>query len=60
MPDFLEIDEKNKTITFLNLDDLSVDELKIYLDELKSEINRVNLEVSKKNKSITKAEEYFR
>ena len=35
MSDFLEYDEKKKTIKVLNLEDFSVYDLKKYIDELK-------------------------
>ena len=49
MVNFFEIDEPKKTIKILNLDDFSVEDLKIYLLELKNEIDRVNLEIQKKD-----------
>ena len=41
MTDFLEINEKEKTIKSLNLEDLSIDNLKQYIFELQEEIKRV-------------------
>jgi len=35
MTDFFEIDEKNKTIKILNLDEFSIEDLSKYLNELK-------------------------
>ena len=35
MTDFFEIDEKNKTIKILNLDEFSIEDLSKYLKELK-------------------------
>ena len=49
MDDFLEIDEKKKTINSLNLDDFSVEDLDKYILELNNEILRVNEEINKKN-----------
>ncbi len=60
MDDFFEIDEKQKTVKILNLDDFSVDELKIYLSELSSEIKRVKKEIEKKNNTKINAEEFFK
>jgi len=40
MDDFLEIDEKKKTINSLNLDDFSVEDLEKYISELNKEILR--------------------
>ena len=50
MDDFLEIDEKKKTINTLNLDDFSVEDLKKYITELDKEILRAEEEINKKNK----------
>tara|TARA_B000000441_G_C21665386_1_gene303850 strand:- start:389 stop:634 length:246 start_codon:yes stop_codon:yes gene_type:complete len=60
MTDFFEIDEKNKTIKSLNLDDLSIEDLKKYTDELLDEIERVKLEISKKQNSKESAESFFK
>ncbi len=60
MTDFFEIDEKNKTIKSLNLDDLSIEDLKKYIDELLDEIERVKLEISKKQKTKESAESFFK
>ena len=60
MTDFFEIDEKNKTIKSLNLDDLSIEDLKKYTDELLNEIKRVKLEISKKQNSKESAESFFK
>ena len=48
MDDFLEIDEKKKTINLLNLDDFSAEDLESYIIELNDEILRVKDEISKK------------
>ena len=60
MINFLEIDEKNKSIKTLNLDDFSVEDLMEYIEELKKEIERVNLEINKKDGIKKEAEDYFR
>ncbi len=60
MNDFLEIDEKKKTIKTLNLEDLSVEDLNKYLEELKEEIERVVIDIKKKNKSKKDADKFFR
>ncbi len=60
MTDFFEIDEKNKTIKSLNLDDLSIEDLKKYTDELLDEIERVKLEISKKQNFKESAESFFK
>ena len=60
MTDFLEINEKEKTIKSLNLEDLSIDNLKQYIFELKEEIKRVEEEIVLKESSINEAEKYFK
>ena len=60
MTDFLEINEKEKSIKSLNLEDLSIDNLKQYIFELKEEIKRVEEEIALKESSISEAEKYFK
>ena len=60
MSDFLEIDEKKKTIKKLNLEDLSIENLKEYILELEEEIMRIKEEIDLKKSSISKAEKYFK
>tara|TARA_B100000579_G_C22591632_1_gene738330 strand:- start:76 stop:258 length:183 start_codon:yes stop_codon:yes gene_type:complete len=60
MDDFLEIDEKKKTIKSLNLDDFSVEELTNYITQLEDEINRVKEEIVKKNNVIEEAGKFFK
>tara|TARA_B100001057_G_scaffold214716_1_gene215031 strand:- start:432 stop:614 length:183 start_codon:yes stop_codon:yes gene_type:complete len=60
MEDFLEIDEKRKTVKKLNLEDLSVEDLDKYIEELKEEIERVKIEVKKKSNSKKDAEKFFK
>ncbi len=60
MDDFLEIDEKKKTINSLNLDDFSVEDLNKYILELNKEILRVKEEINKKNKLKTEAQNFFK
>ena len=59
MDDFLEIDEKKKTINTLNLDDFSVEDLDKYILELNKEILRVKEEINKKNKLKKEAQNFF-
>ena len=59
MEDFIEIEEKKKTIKKLNLEDLSVEDLDKYIDELKEEIERVKIEIKKKSDSKEDAEKFF-
>jgi uncharacterized small protein (DUF1192 family) len=60
MDDFLEIDEKKKTINPLNLDDFSVEDLKKYISELNKEISRAKEEINKKNKLKKEAQKFFK
>ena len=60
MDDFLEIDEKKKTINSLNLDDFSVEDLEKYTSELNKEILRVIEEINKKNKLKKEAQTFFK
>ena len=60
MDDFLEIDEKKKTINTLNLDDFSVEDLDKYILELNKEILRVKEEINKKNKLKKEAQKFFK
>lgn len=60
MTDFFEINEEKKTVKILNLDDFSIEDLKVYLQELHLEIERVNSELLKKRNFKDKAENYFK
>ena len=60
MTDFLEFEENKKTIKKLNLEDLSIENLKEYILELEEEIMRVKGEIELKNSSINEAEKYFK
>ena len=60
MTDFLEFEEKKKTVRKLNLEDLSIENLKEYILELEKEIIRVKGEIALKNNSINEAEKYFK
>ena len=60
MSDFLEIEEKKKTIKKLNLEDLSIENLKEYILELQEEIKRIKTEIDLKQSSISDAEKYFK
>ena len=46
MTDFLEFEENKKTIKKLNLEDLSIENLKEYILELEEEIMRVKGEIN--------------
>ena len=60
MTDFFEVDEKQKTVKILNLDDFSVEDLQNYISELKSEILRVKDEIKKKENLKLNAEKFFK
>ena len=60
MDDFLEIDEKKKTINSLNLDDFSIEDLDKYILELNKEILRTKEEINKKNKLKKEAQQFFK
>ena len=60
MNEFLEYEERKKSIKSLNLDDFSIEDLDKYTYELKDEIDRVNMEKIKKKKLISEAENIFK
>ena len=60
MTDFFEVDEKQKTVKILNLDDFSVEDLQNYISELQTEILRVQDEIKKKENLILNAEKFFK
>ena len=60
MTDFFEVDEKQKTVKILNLDDFSIEDLNNYVSELQTEILRVKDEISKKKNLKLDAEKFFK
>ena len=60
MTDFFEVDEKEKTVKILNLDDFSVEDLQYYISELQTEILRVQDEIKKKENLKLNAEKFFK
>ncbi len=60
MTDFFEVDEKQKTVKILNLDDFSVEDLQNYISELQTEIQRVQDEIKKKENLKLNAEKFFK
>ena len=60
MKDFFEVDEKQKTVKLLNLDDFSVEDLQNYISELQTEILRVQDEIKKKENLKLSAEKFFK
>ena len=60
MTDFFEVDEKQKTVKILNLDDFSVEDLQNYISELQTEILRVRDEIKKKENLKLSAEKFFK
>ena len=60
MTDFFEVDEKQKTVKILNLDDFSVEDLQNYISALQTEIIRVQDEIKKKENLKLNAEKFFK
>ena len=60
MTDFFEVDEKQKTVKVLNLDDFSIEDLQKYIYELQTEIIRVQDEIKKKENLKLNAEKFFK
>ena len=60
MTDFFEVDEKQKTVKILNLDDFSIEDLQNYISELQTEILRVQDEIKKKENLKLTAEKFFK
>ena len=60
MTDFFEVDEKQKTVKILNLDDFSIEDLQNYISELQTEILRVQDEIKKKKNLKLDAEKFFK
>ena len=60
MTEFFEVDEKQKTVKILNLDDFSVEDLQNYISELQTEILRVQDEIKKKENLKLNAEKFFK
>ena len=60
MTDFFEVDEKQKTVKILKLDDFSVEDLQNYISELQTEILRVQDEIKKKKDLKLNAEKFFK
>ena len=60
MTDFFEIDEKQKKVKILNLDDFSIEDLHNYISELQTEILRVKDEIKKKENLKLNAEKFFK
>ena len=60
MDDFLEFDRETKALKSINLDDFSVEDLKVYINELNNELARVKKETEKKIKIQSKADSFFK
>ena len=60
MTDFFEVDEKQKTVKILNLDDFSVEDLQNYISELQTEILRAQDEIKNKKDLKLNAEKFFK
>jgi uncharacterized small protein (DUF1192 family) len=60
MSDFLEFDDKKKSVKSINLDDFSVEDLRKYMKELEDEKKRTKLEMKKKNSLLEEAKKFFK
>ena len=60
MDDFLEFDSDKKAVKSINLDDFSIEDLRMYINELENEIKRAEAEVIKKNKFQLEAQKFFK
>jgi len=60
MEDFIEFEKEKKSVKSINLDDFSIEDLKIYITELEVEIKRTELEVKKKKKLQEEAQKIFK
>ncbi len=60
MDDFLEFDDKKKSVKSINLDDLSVEDLRKYIKELKVEKKRIEIEIIKKKNLQEEAKKFFK
>ena len=60
MDDFLEFDDKKKSVKSINLDDFSVEDLRKYIKELENEKKRAELEIKKKNNLLEEAKKFFK
>ena len=60
MDDFLEFDDKKKSVKSINLDDFSIEDLRKYIKELEEEKKRAELEIVKKNNLQEEAKKFFK
>ena len=60
MNNFMEFDEKNKTLKSINLDDFSIENLEEYIQTLTAEISRSQGEIKKRLKTKEEAEKFFK
>ena len=60
MDDFLEFDDKKKSVKSINLDDFSVEDLRKYIKELEDEKERTELEIKKKINLQDEAKKFFK
>ena len=60
MDDFLEFEKETKSLKSINLDDFSIEDLRLYIKELEREIERTNTEIYKKNKIQEEAKTFFK
>ena len=60
MDDYLEFDSEKKAVKSINLDDFSIEDLRMYINDLENEIKRAEAEVIKKNKFKLEAQKFFK
>ena len=60
MTDFFEIDETEKTVKILNLDDLSIEEIEEMISNYRSDIKNLEILLKKKKDKIKLADDFFK
>ena len=60
MNDFLEFDDEKKSVKSINLDDISVEDLRKYIKDLEDEKKRTELEMKKKNSLQEEGKKFFK
>ncbi|PPR47331.1 MAG: hypothetical protein CFH19_00580 [Alphaproteobacteria bacterium MarineAlpha5_Bin9] len=60
MEDFIEYEKQSRALKTINLDDFSIEDLKLYLNQLKTEQERVNIEIARKKESQKEANKFFK
>ena len=60
MDDLLEFEKDTKVLKSIDLDDFSIEDLKLYAEQLNKEIKRVKIELENKLRFQEKAGKYFK